>query len=348
MNFRIKTSPYLRDNNATIESMMRNVLIALVPVTLCAIYFYSLTYILVLITSLVTICLSEYLVTRFILKTENTLLDYTAIITAIIYSLTLTPCVPLWIVAVGGLFGIVVAKLVFGGVGNNIFNPAGIGRLFVLISFGSLLPNASTAIDAVTTATPLTLLATDGGSLLENFTLLTDQYSISDLLIGGTAGSFGETGRIAIIIGGIYLIYKKAADFRIILSSILMFVAMSFIFGMYNNLDSSFAIYQLLTGGILFGAVFMATDPVTGPSSPPARILYGILIGGISFIIRIFGAAPEGVLFAILIMNMFAPLLDHYKFAKQKLNKGWIITIGISIIILCVISMLGWLWKKLS
>ncbi len=338
MNFRSKTSPYIRDKDATIFNMMLNVIIALTPVILCALYVYKIEYLLVLLVSLVSVLLPEFVFNK-LEKKPNSLNNLTAIITAIIYSLTLPSGIQLWIVLAGGLFASIFAKAIFGGMGNNIFNPAAIGRAFVLISFGGVIAPVE-LIDATTTATPLSLFATDTDLLnMVNYDLMTSQYSIIDLLIGNSSGAFGETFRLAIILGGVYLLYTKVADYRIMLSTILTFFIMSLLYAFGNDINLNFAIFQVLSGGLLFGAVFMATDPVTGPSTPPSRVMYGILIGGITFIIRMYGAYVEGMIFAILIMNMFAPLLDYSGWVSTKYTKGWLITIGATSLILASLAL---------
>ncbi len=326
MKFRSKTSPYIRDYDATVFNMMKNVIIALIPVVLCAIYVYKLNYLMVLFVSLLSILLPEFIESK-IQKQDNPLKNGSAVITAIIYSLVLPAHAQLWIVLLGGLFASIFAKLIFGGLGNNIFNPAAIGRAFVLISFGGVINNPIDYVDATSSATSLTLMATD------SINAMMSNYTIMDLLIGNSTGAFGETFRLAIIIGAIWLLYTKAADFRIMLSTIFMFGFMSLLFALGHDYNLNFVLYQLLSGGLLFGAVFMATDPVTGPSTKPSRVVYGLLIGGITFIIRFYGAYVEGMLFAILIMNMFAPLLDYSKWVRSRYTKGWVITI-ISIIII--------------
>lgn len=337
MKFRSKTSPYIRDNDATIIRMMRNVIIALIPVILSALYVYKFEYFLVLVVSLAAVLIPEYIVNK-LEKKPNSLFNLTAIITAIIYSLTLPAGVQLWIVFLGGAFASIFAKAIFGGMGNNIFNPAAIGRAFVLISFGGAITPLE-MIDATTTATPLSLFATDADTLnLVNYNLVESQYTLKELLLGGSTGAYGETFRLAIIIGGAYLLYSKAADYRIMLSTIATFFIMSLFYAFGNDLPSNFALYQLLSGGLLFGAVFMATDPVSGPSTPPSRVMYGILIGGITFIIRMYGAYVEGMVFAILIMNMFAPLLDYSGWVSTKYTKGWKITILVTSIVLLLIA----------
>ncbi|MBL0701765.1 MAG: RnfABCDGE type electron transport complex subunit D [Spiroplasma sp.] len=345
MNFISKTSPYIRNNDSSVTTMMKNVVKALIPVTLCAIYFYRLEFILTLLVSFLSIVGVEYLVYR-LLKQESTLYNRTAVITSLIYALILGAGTPLWIVFVGGAFATIFGKLVFGGMGNNIFNPAAIGRVFVLISFGAVLPNAADAgvfnavIDGATSATPLGALAGDG-DITSTFATLKNNYSISDLLVGRTPGAYGESFSLAIILGGIYLIYTKAADYRIIASALFMFILASILFALTKDLTIDFVVYQLLLGGLLFGIVFMATDPVTAPVTPPGRIVYGLMIGGLTFTIRMIGAYPEGMIFAILLMNMFAPLLDFSQWSSQSINKNWKITITITIIIFSLIAIVA-------
>lgn len=337
MNFRSKTSPYIRDHDATILNMMKHVIIALMPVVASALYVFKVEYLLVLLTALAAILLPELIESK-IKKQSNPLLNGTATITAIIYSLTITMGTQLWIVLAGGLFAIIFAKMIFGGVGNNIFNPAAIGRVFILISFGGIMNNPADAVDSVSGATPLTFLNADTLESL-NIIAMKDSYSIVDLLVGNSYGTYGEIFRIAILIGAVYLLFTKAADFRVMLSSIGMFIALTLMYQISNGLDGQYFIYQLLSGGFLFAAVFMITDPVTGPTTNPSRVVFGLLFGGLTFIIRIYGAFPEGAGFAILIMNMFAPVLDYSQWVSSQYTKGWKITIGAVIAIFSLIAL---------
>lgn len=330
MNFKSGTSPFIRDNDATVIRMMRNVLIALIPVVGSALFVYKLDYLLVLIASLVAVLIPE-IIDNKIRKQENTIANFSAMITAVIYSLTLPVGIQLWIVILGGVFAILFAKILFGGLGNNIFNPAVIGRVFILISFGGVTNIPTDVVDGVASATPMGAFANEAAGMIGSVNLAAVQgdYSLSQLFFGGSIGAYGEVFRFAIILGAIWLIYTKAADFRVMASSLLMFFVMAILYGIGNGLPSSFALYQLLSGGLLFGCVFMATDPVTGPATRPSRVVFGLLIGGITFIIRIYGAYVEGMAFAILIMNMFAPLLDYSGWVSSKYTKGWLITITV-------------------
>ncbi len=315
MNFKFQTGPHIRINN-NVTKWMLHVIIALSMPMLAALLIFGIDYLLVLITSLVSILGFEYLMNK-VMKRENSLGDLSAIVTAIIYSLTLPPIIPLWVVIIGAFFAIVVGKMIFGGLGANIFNPAGIGRIVVLIAFGGVV---SYGIDGVTTATPLTLFA---GNYDVNLFV---EHSKFSLFSGTYAGSFGEVSSVALIFSAIYLMIFKVADWRKVFFTIFTFTFMAIIYAVRKDLSADFVIFHLLTGSILFGAIFMVTDPITSPVNPPGGILYAICIGALTFIIRVIGSAyPEGMVFAILIMNIFTPIIDYHKWASPRINKKWLI-----------------------
>ncbi len=354
MNFKIQASPHLRTPNADVSKMMLNVVIALVPVVAVAIFYFRLNYIFALSTSVVSICGFEYIANK-LMKKESTLKDYSALVTAMIFSLTLpigmydksiygdqstAYIVGTIIIAVSGAFAIIVGKMIFGGLGRNIFNPAGLGRIFLLISFGSLVTFFSKDIVYLSSATPLQMIkeSISEGSVVN----ISEQYNLFDLFVGRKPGAFGEISSLAIIFGALYLMIYKIADWRIIITALASFAFFNLIYVLRTpELSTDFILVQLLTGGVLFGVVFMATDPVTSPVTAPGRVLYAILIAGITFTIRMFGAYPEGMLFAILIMNMFAPAIDYYKWASVRYTLKWIITIIIATLIFIAIALIG-------
>jgi len=224
-------------------------------------------------------------------------------VTGIIFPLVLPPTTPLWIVAVGVMFGVFFGKEVFGGTGRNVFNPALVGRLFITIAFPTIMTTfwQLPFSDAITSATPLTLYKT---------TQTTTPYM--DLLLGhNCAGSMGEIFRLGIIIGGIFLMFSKVANWRIPIS----YLVSVFIFAWIGNsaLPTKVAppVFQVLSGGLLYGAMFMATDPVTSPFTKAGKYLFGILCGLLTVLIRSFSGYVEGVMFSIVIMNAFTPLIDH-------------------------------------
>lgn len=294
-----KGNPHIRDCT-DIKRYMSMVILALIPATLASILFYGFDAIKIIAVSYIAGGAVEVIFA--IIRKHD--IHEGFLITGLIFPLVLPPTTPLWIVAVGVVFGTMFGKEMFGGTGRNIFNPALVGRLFITIAFPSimttnwLMPFAS--VDAVTTATPLSVFKADG--TLE---------SITNLLIGNTAGSMGETCRIVIILGGILLILTKVSNWRIPVS----YLSTVFLFALIGNhfLPERIAppVFQIFAGGLLFGAFFMATDPVTSPFTTTGKYIFGIFCGILTVLIRSFSVYVEGVMFSIVIMNAFNPLIDH-------------------------------------
>ncbi len=257
--------------------------------------------------------LFEYLIQRFLLKGDITINDGSAILTGLLLSFNLPSNLPVWIVIIGSLVAIGIAKMSFGGLGNNPFNPALVGRVFLLISFPAQMttwpkpmPLTLNYLDAETAATPLSLV---------NFGTVTKTL---DLLVGNIGGSMGEVSAIALLIGLVYLLMKKIITWHIpvsIIATVFVFTAILH----YSNPERFLAtpVFHLLSGGLLLGAIFMATDYVTSPMTKNGMLIYGVGIGIITVVIRLFGAYPEGMSFAILIMNAFTPLINTYVKPKR-------------------------------
>ena len=297
------------------QKAMEQVVWALVPLCLAAVYFYGWKFLAVLAVVNAVGFLCEYLFTRKAGQPVST----AVFVTSFIFALSLPPTIPLWIAAVGVAFGIVFGKMVFGGFGRNVFNPAVSGRAFIYISFGVPMTSGFTppvgglaggfaawspGVDAVTKATPLVKMA--GGEAVSKLTLF----------LGNHAGSFGETSALLIILCGVYLLFKKTSSYQIVLSGLLGFVLLQGIFFLSGVAGAPDPLAGLLSGSILFGIFFMATDPVSASQTTAGgRWVYGALIGMLTSLIRTFSVWPEGLTFALLIANMFAPLLDHV--AKQ-------------------------------
>lgn len=304
----ISPAPHIHGGDS-IEKNMRGVIIALIPALLVGFYFFGLGALIVTFVSVVSCVLFEYLIQRFLLKIEPTISDGSAVITGLLLAMNLPSNIPFWMVVLGALFAIGVAKMSFGGLGNNPFNPALAGRVFLLISFPVAMtswpqpsPLTTSYLDAQTGATVLSTLK---GSDL-------DIPAITDLLIGKMGGSLGEISAIAILIGLIYLLVKKIISWHIPVSILVTVALFTGILHGSNPAVFASPVFHLLTGGLLLGAVFMATDYATSPMNPRGMIIYGIGIGIITVVIREFGAYPEGVSFAILIMNAFTPLINNY------------------------------------
>ncbi len=357
MNFKIQASPHIRTPNASVGSMMGNVLIALIPVLAITLWQFKLQYAIALLLCIVTVCGLEAIANK-IMKKEQSLNDFSALVTAIIFSLTIPAgifssefygsaskayLVGGFVIVSSAAVAIVLGKMVYGGLGKNIFNPAGIGRAFMLISFGSIVSFFATDLNIyISSATPLGIMkAGIESNSVQEILNVTSSYTVADLFIGRTSGTFGEVSALAIIFSGLYLIIFKIADWRKIVACLGTFTLLAFVYAFRTGLPNDFVLLQLISGGVLFGVIFMVTDPVTAPITAPGRVFYAVGIGGLTFLIRMFGAYPEGMLFAILIFNMLTPAIDYHKWLSTKFNRGWIITISVTLILLILIVIVG-------
>ena len=310
----VSPAPHLHTRTSTM-SLMRDVVIALLPTVIVSILFYGWREIMILAVSVISCVLLEYLITRFLLKRPNTIGDWSAAVTGVLLALNLPATSPWWMVLIGAIVAIGVAKLTFGGLGQNLFNPALVGRVFLLISFPVAMTNWGPVqgfiggADAATGATPLGLAKEGGIEAIQNLDYL-------NMLYANIGGSAGELSAIAIIIGFIYLLARKVIRPHITLSIWVTVFVFSGIMWLVDPSTYTDPIFNLLTGGILLGSVFMATDYVTSPMSAKGGIIFGVGIGLITMLIRYFGSYPEGVSFAILIMNSTVPLIN--KFCKSK------------------------------
>jgi electron transport complex protein RnfD len=310
----VSIGPHMRAEESTAK-IMWTVSGALLPATLMSVYYFGMPALMVILVAILTALLSEAAV-QWMLKKPITLSDGSAFLTGLLLAMNLPSNAPLYIPAVGSFVAIVITKQLFGGLGYNIFNPALIGRAFVLISFPKLMTTFVApatnimAVDAKTTATPLVLLKEEGMSkLLEIYHTKVALYQ--DLFLGNRAGSLGETSVIALLLGAAFLMMKRYITWHIPISFIATVGIFTWIFGGKEGLMTGDPIFHMMSGGLILGAFFMATDYVTGPSVRSAQIVFGICAGILTGIIRLKGGYPEGVMFAILIMNAFAPLLDR-------------------------------------
>ena len=277
----------------------------------------------VLASSVVFCVLLEYLITKYLLKRPGTIGDLSAVVTGIILALNLPPTAPWWVAMIGAIVAIGVAKMTFGGLGQNVFNPAITGRVFLLISFPAIMTTWGGAkgfiggADAVSGATPLGIVKEglmQGQTLQQIFDL--HDFSYAQMLFVNIGGSAGEISALAVIIGFIYMLARKVIRPYITLSILVTVAVFSGIFWLIDPSQFTDPLFNLLTGGVLLGSVFMATDYVTSPMSDKGGIIFGVGIGIITMLIRYFGSYPEGMSFAILIMNSTVPLIN--KFCKQK------------------------------
>ncbi len=317
-NILVSPSPHIHSAVST-TSLMRDVVIALCPALLVSILFYGWSELLVIAVSVASCVLIEWAVTKFLMKAPCTISDLSAVVTGVLLAMNLPATTPWWVVFIGALFAIGVVKLTFGGLGQNIFNPAIAGRVFLLISFPTYLtdwtiPNGFIhSTDAVSGATLLGRYAEGGVEAVAG----TDYLQTLFLNIGGSAG---EISALALLLGFAYLLVRKVIKPWIPLSIFLTVFVTSGIFYLIDPSTYTDPLFNLLTGGVILGACFMATDYVTSPMTTLGGVIYGVGIGFILMMIRYFGAYPEGMSFAILIMNMFVPLLNRW-FHQSKYGR---------------------------
>lgn len=309
----ISPSPHAQ-TSVTVTRLMTNVIVALIPAVLVALYCFGLGAAIVIVTSIIGCVAVEYLITRYMLGQKSSLGNMSAVLTGLLLALNLPSNLPIWTVLIGCVVAIGIGKMTFGGIGCNIFNPALVGRVFLLLSFPVQmttwpLPNVNRMnyLDAVTGATTL-------GELKQGL-IEPGNVNLIDQLLGFTGGSMGEVGAIALLLGFIYLLATRTITWHIPVSIIATVAIFSAIIGVNVGV-------QLLTGGLLLGAIFMATDYVTSPMTHKGMLIYGVMIGIITVIIRQWGAYPEGMSFAILIMNGVTPLINRYvkprRFGERK------------------------------
>ncbi|MCQ9206646.1 MAG: RnfABCDGE type electron transport complex subunit D [Omnitrophica bacterium] len=297
----ISPSPHIFENQST-PGMMKDVIIALTPAIFAALYFFRGKALILLLVS-VGSCLVFEAAIQFLMKKKVTVFDRSAIVTGILLAMVMPPSLPVWACMLGCLIAIGLAKQLFGGLGSNIFNPALLGRAFLMAAFPVFMTrwNMPVTLDAVTGATPLELVKF-GHNLDVNYW---------NLFIGNVSGSLGETSALALIIGGVYLLIKKVIDWRIPLAYVGMVLFINFITNSVAPETYAGPLFHIATGGLLLGALFMATDPVTCPVTKTGRWIFGAGCGLITMIIRIWGGLPEGVMYSILLMNAITPILNR-------------------------------------
>lgn len=296
-NFALSSSPHIRDNDST-KSIMKDVVIALIPTTIAGIYFFKIQALLVILTTVLSCVLTEYAWQKFT-KRPITIGNYSAVVTGLLLAFNVPPTLPLWMAVVGSIFTILIVKEFFGGIGQNIVNPALAGRAFLLACY----PVAMTTwkIDGISSATPLAILKSNQGDL----------PSLYNVFIGNIGGCIGETSALALLIGAAYLFYKRIITWHIPVSYIGTVLILTTVIGRHGLMTGN-GIYEIFAGGLMLGAFFMATDYTTSPMTATGQIVFGMGCGFLATVIRIFGGYPEGVSYSILIMNLFVPLIDKY------------------------------------
>lgn len=307
--FIISLSPHVHGGDS-VEKNMYGVCVALVPALLAGLYFFGLGAAIVLTTSVVSCVAFEFLISKYILGRDGrSVTDGSAILTGLLLGFNLPSNLPLWLIVLGALVAIGVGKMTFGGLGQNPFNPALVGRVFLLISFPVQMTSWPVAgqltsyLDAQTAATPLGL-ASQGR--------LDELPDATDLLLGNMGGSLGEVSAVALLLGCAWLLWKRIITWHIPVSILGTVAVLSSLLYVASPETYMNPLAVLTTGGLMLGACFMATDYVTSPMTPKGQVIYGVMIGIITLVIRNWGAYPEGMSFAILIMNAFTPLINTY------------------------------------
>lgn len=290
--FKVSSNPHIR-SKVTTSSIMLAVIIALLPTTGFGIYNFGIRALWVILVTVASTVLTEFLYGLY--RKKMTITDLSAVVTGLLLALNLPVSIPLWMAAMGGVFAILVVKMLFGGLGQNFMNPALAARCFLLISFPSQMTNFN--CDAYTGATPLAALKAG------------ESVNIMDMIVGNTAGTIGETSMIAIIIGACFLILTGVIDLKVPGSYIVSFLVFVGLFGDLG-FDPAYLAAQLAGGGLMLGAFFMATDYVTRPITAKGQIVFGIFLGVLTGIFRIFGPGAEGVSYAIIIGNLIVPLIE--------------------------------------
>ncbi|MDX9916570.1 MAG: RnfABCDGE type electron transport complex subunit D [Gudongella sp.] len=306
----------------TKQKMMRTVVVSLIPIVVAATYFFGLRVLLLFLVVHVFGIGTEYIFER---KNKKKISE-AIFVTCILFTMTLPPTTPYWIAAIGIIFGVFFGKMVFGGFGRNIFNPALVGRAFIYVSFpepltihwskvstgfpGGFATYLNEGIEMVSQATPM-LAYRDSGAM----------QSIGNLIFGNVTGSIGETSAVLIVLAGAYLIYKKVASWETMGGCLIGFLGLSTVLYAMGIQQVPNPAWGLLAGGLLFGTVFMATDPISSPKTKEGRWIYGVIIGIVTVIIRGFALFAGGVMFAVLIGNMFAPIIDEIINAYKKSKK---------------------------
>ncbi|MCB0281381.1 MAG: RnfABCDGE type electron transport complex subunit D [Calditrichae bacterium] len=330
----LTSSPFLKQQEDT-PAVMRQVIFSLIPAILAGIYYFGISGILVIAASIAGAVGTEWIYLIGTKKKFNSIKDNTALLTGLLLALTLPPGIPLWMAFLGGIVAIALGKLIFGGIGSNIFNPALVGRAFLQASFPVALttwspisdfsgitqlrghtfalPFVQSKIDAITAATPLSQMKFDSH--------LTE---LTHLFFGSSAGSLGETGAIFLLLGGIYMVLRNYINWRIPLGVFFMVIIFASVLHGVDPVKFAPASFHLFSGGLMLGAIFMATDPVSSPITHKGCWIFGMGIGFLVVLIRTFGGLPEGVMYAILLMNGVTPLINRvtqppiYGYVKSK------------------------------
>jgi electron transport complex protein RnfD len=324
--FHVSAAPHTR-SPITTKNIMQDVAIALLPAGVFGVYYFGINALTVIVVTVLACVLTEYLYCKF-MKKSSTVGDYSAVVTGLLLAYNLPASFPLWMAVVGGVFAILIVKMLFGGLGQNFMNPALAARAFLLISFPvrmtsfavekisspgmfDFIKNGALSVDGVSGATPLAALKAG------------ETVDLAKMFFGNTGGTIGETSALAIIIGAAYLVIKKVISLRIPLTYIISLAVFVLIFGEF---DLTFLLGHILGGGLLLGAFFMATDYVTSPITPVGQIVFGICLGLLTGLFRLQGGSAEGVSYAIIFCNLLVPMIEKVtgqkSFGKERAVSG--------------------------
>ncbi|MFN8208382.1 MAG: RnfABCDGE type electron transport complex subunit D [Bacteroidales bacterium] len=316
----VALSPHVSGEYST-QKLMYGVLIALLPAFLLSVWFFGYSALLVTAVSVAACVLTEYLVQKYILKVPATINDGSAAVTGVLLAFNIPSNLPVWMIVIGAVVSIAIVKHTFGGLGNNFMNPALVGRVFMLISFPVQMTSwplpkgfSTSYTDAITGATPLGILkeGVKAGDQVSQLMSSTGMPSYTDLFIGNMGGSLGEIAAGALILGFLYLLWKRIITWHIPVTIVATVAVFTGILWQVDPTRYADPLFHILSGGLLLGAIFMATDYVTSPMTIKGMLIYSVGIGILTVLIRVWGAYPEGVSFAILIMNAFTPLINRY------------------------------------
>ena len=312
----VSAAPHIH-TGVTVSGIMRDVIIALLPAAVFGCVIFGINAAVLIITCILS-CMAAEFVFNKIVKKKNTLGDLSAVVTGLLLALNLPPQLPVYMAVIGSVFAIVLVKQIFGGLGKNFMNPALGARCFMLIAWTSAMttfvnPLMGGGADAVSSATPLAVMKSGG----------TELSTLLNAFLGFVPGTIGETSVLMILIGFVYLLIRKIITPKIPLAYILTFAVLTFLFGSKGDMSAAqYTLMQLCTGGLFLGAVFMATDYTTTPTTPVGMIIFGIGCGALTFLIRQFGGYPEGVSFSIILMNIVSPLIEKATTPKSFGQKG--------------------------
>ena len=300
-NFVVSGTPHVRSKES-IQSIMRDVIIALVPATAAGIYYFGINALILVIAAIASAVAFEAICQK-VMKKPVTVSDLSAVVTGLLLAMNLPAAAPIWVAIVGSAFAIIFGKQLFGGLGQNFINPALAGRAFLLASYPTEMttwsvPNGLEVADAATYATPLAQLK--AGALDAN---------LVDLMLGKCGGTIGETCAIALIIGGVYLLYKHVISWKI---PVIYIATVAILFGVIGRHGVRMPLQEIMAGGVMLGGIFMATDYASSPVTPKGQIIFAVGAGLITYLIRTFGGYPEGVSYSILIMNCCVPLIERF------------------------------------